>query len=138
MKQRKQFRITLDFTIMVDDKDLLTSSCPEEEVYNDRQQLLLQAVVHSPEILEKWHRHLLAGNLECMGWKEWHSLLGDDPEGETDTILLPAIAQLSGDDQEWFAEAVQEDVLVECTEEFHDCFTVTLDENTVKIEEVGA
>jgi hypothetical protein len=141
-KITKHFRMVMDFTVTGDD-----SKIPANGVHatfhggnstrsgddalwkedDDRQRRLFQAVLSNKQSLRQFMEVEIATWLECSASNQWHDILFDVDELQTEQVLQPAISTLSEDDQRHFAEVEEEGVFFENTEVFHDCFETQFD-----------
>jgi len=136
-KTTKRFRVTLDFTITIDEDAIPPGADSDEHTYNERQHRLFLAVLNNEHVLNAYCRYLLSSWFE-NGTHHWDkSLLAEyqsnRPHGwiDLEQILPPAIAALSIDDQTYFQEVYEEGIFYENTETFQECFSEEMTSFTV-------
>jgi hypothetical protein len=120
----KHLRLSIDFHITIagkpPDDDGLN---PPDPVYHARQARLLAAVKNHPQVLTRWMHAMIAGQMHSHRWYDWDTMLmgGEIPFKD---IFVPAIAALTEDDQEIFAECDQVGSFEDCIDLFRASFTV--------------
>ncbi len=109
---------------------------PPDPVYHARQARLLAAVKNNPKVLIRWMYDLIVSQMHSHGWYDWDKMLMGGDVSFKD-ILAPAIATLTEDDQEFFAEGEQVGSFEDFIDLFQASFTVT-EEPAVISEQRGA
>lgn len=135
---KKHVRLALDFTIDIGDNipDPLPSREDLEWAHksSERFKRLFQVLLQEKAILNEILLERVAGEIEHLAESEgWYKALCkkyDDAESTVATILAPAIAKLSVEDQEWFKAG--EDIGEEYSLTNY-CFSVNLDSINVKL-----
>ena len=100
----KHLRLSIDFSITTADTPPKDDGLnPPDPVYHARQARLLAAVKNNPQVLTRWMHDMIVGQIHSHGWYDWDNMLmgGEIPFKD---LLAPALATLTGDDQEFFAE----------------------------------
>lgn len=136
---QKNIRLTFDFTVSVDETsldNLNDPTNPHEHEYQERQRRLLHAVLSDQERFLTYLKWQIASHFELMNWQDFHDLLMDKPDVNSQEILASAIATLDASDQQFFAEAEKHDVFFENVEEMADCWSTQV--NQVEFVEVEA
>src|SRR6266699_2112762 len=129
---KKHLRLTFHFTIDANTSSIPVGENEETAAYNERQERLFDAMVHNKTVLDQFQRYLLVSWFELQNNHMDDLLLEeitpDEPWGhrETKAILVPIIATMSQEDQQFFAEVDAEDIFYENTELFQDCFSTDL------------
>jgi hypothetical protein len=121
----KHLRLSIDFHITI------AGMPPEDDglnlpdsAYHARQARLLAAVKNNPQVLTRWMHDLIVSQMHSHGWYDWgNMLMGGDISFKD--ILAPAIATLTEDDQEFFAEGDQVGYFEDFIDLFQASFTVT-------------
>lgn len=130
----RHLRLSIDFHITIADAPPLlpegTLEPPDVE-YDGRQARLLEAVKNQPDVLRRWMLDLIVHEMDGRTWGYWENILMGG-EAALEEMLAPALATLSPDDQEYFAECVQLGVIEECTDMFRQSFTITGDHPVVE------
>lgn len=137
-KHTKHLRLTLDFTVTVDEENIPQGDDQGEQEYNARQKRLVQAILSDQKFFHEYLSYRVTGYLECMSWRDWYELLLDAEDVRMKDILQPIIDTLSPADQQFFQDVEEHGVFLENVETADDCFTTTMDEaNLIIVDEDG-
>lgn len=123
----KHLRLSIDFHITIADTPPEDDGLnPPDPVYHARQARLLAAVKNNPQVLTRWMHDMIVGQMHSHGWYYWDNMLigGEIPFKD---ILAPAIATLTEDDQEFFAQGDQAGYFEDFIDLFQASFTVKED-----------
>ena len=132
--QTRHLRISIDFHITIagvpPDDDGMNEPDP---VYHARQARLLAAVKSNPAVLKQWMYSLIVSQMNQKGWSYWDVLTGGEIAYQ-DT-LVPSLAALSEDDQEYFSEMAKRVYFEDMIDLFSASFTVTEDSPVIREQE---
>lgn len=149
MSTQKKIRVTLQFTIDIDEAAIALGENLDEREYAQRQQRLLHAVLSDQQRLHTYLAYEVASYLEGLEWHAWHQILmgkeavaswedqrlAGEAVSESREVLAPSIATLPAADQQFFQDVSNQGYFSENVEEMQDCFSTRLSESEIVVEE---
>lgn len=132
----KRYKVNLEFTF---DMNELTDEVAETSVFASNkdevlasewfwrdvgfQRQLVEAVLAKPEILQRLVQHEVRDILEADVDDMIEDWLGSE---DYDDILTPVIEEMTGEAAEYFNYNLQNDTIIEATEQFLETFSIEL------------
>lgn len=134
-KQKKSIRLTLQFSVDIDEARIPAGDDLRDQEYNDRQRRLLQSILSHKENYRAYLHYCVASCIDGLTWQDWHELLLGEEKAQAKEILAPMITTMNEEDQAFFKEAEEEGVLSENVEKAEGCFSTSLESTEIVVED---